>query len=307
MLVCPNCHAKIHRRPDLYPIERLRLAKWHWESMSKLIPTSICDPRLTQSFHEDTVLRVPFVLETFNLRYEIVIPRNATIRETAEFVASYLLRPAFAFARTSPFPSVLASAECDHVELVLQSDPRVILSAEALVRDIGIDERNALVAATDIKMVCRLAKEVEKEKEEFEVETASLRWGAMPRDLDLHFLVEEDGRNSRVWFRELGTLKRFPWAQLSEDIRTGFGPETLSFGLLARGQYTIAVHNYSNETPLAGSDAILELAIRGKSQVFQCPSEGHGRWWKVCRLDVASGNLEEFGVIVDSDNDLISG
>ncbi|MBU8922297.1 MAG: HNH endonuclease [Bacteroidales bacterium] len=309
MLVCPNCHAKIHRRPDLYPIETLRLAKWHWESMPKLLPEQIEDPTWQRSCNDQPCVRIPFVLETFNLRYELIVPGNAIIRQIADFVGNFVLRPAFAFSRTAPFPSILARAEFDRVELALQSDPDTFLPPDLLISELNVGEGDALIAASDVRMVHMLALEVEREKEEIELETVSLRWAAVPRDLDLHFDVEGEGRRARVWYRHLGTLKSFPWAKLSEDIRCGYGPEILSFGLLAKGVYTISVHNYSNEIPLRDSKAVIELNIRGESYQFECPYEGEGRWWLVCRIDVDRGEFDKINKITDSiefhENDLM--
>src|SRR3974390_1710479 len=37
VLVCPNCHATIHRFPSEYPFERLRRDKSHWLDMKNVV------------------------------------------------------------------------------------------------------------------------------------------------------------------------------------------------------------------------------------------------------------------------------
>src|SRR5665213_2628462 len=42
MLVCPNCHAKVHRYPERYPVEQIREAKRLWERLRHIVPPRLC-------------------------------------------------------------------------------------------------------------------------------------------------------------------------------------------------------------------------------------------------------------------------
>src|SRR5205823_569377 len=94
----------------------------------------------------------------------------------------------------------------------------------------------------------------------------------------------------------LGSLSRFPWARLNTDIRTGYGPEVISIGLKARGSYLVAVHNYSGESVLSGSDAIVRIELGNKPLMYHCPRSRDGKFWNVCLIDCDTGTVE----IIDS-------
>ena len=46
------------------------------------------------------------------------------------------------------------------------------------------------------------------------------------------------------------------------------------------------VNNYSGETLLSQSGAILEFNFGRFKQEFTCPTEGDGNWWDIFTLDV---------------------
>jgi hypothetical protein len=68
MLVCPNCHAKIHRNPQHYTAEKLREAKRHWIQLASLVP-----PHLRYAINQEEPVVVAkggaawFSVETTNL------------------------------------------------------------------------------------------------------------------------------------------------------------------------------------------------------------------------------------------------
>jgi hypothetical protein len=297
MLVCPNCHAKIHRKPDLYPLEKLKVAKRHWTAMTKLIPENLAFETENDGFVSDEKIEVLFLVESFNLSYRILTPRSLSIRELAQYISNWILRPLAFYSRTSPYPSPFAKSRTSNTTLALRSSPSVALPDDLLLETISQDEL-VLIARVDIEVAFQIRQPDEEEKN-LVLETVTLKWGDKPKDLDLHFMIQYENKNEQIWYRKLGTLKEFPWAKLSGDVTTGYGPEILSFGLLASGRYTVAVHNFSNEISLTESDAFITLVLRGKSHLFHCPREGSGRWWLVLEMDVETGELKEINTLTD--------
>lgn len=297
MLVCPMCHDKIHRRPDLYPHERLKEAKRHWIAMRDLVPMELDFESDDEDFIPGPHALVPFRVEAFNLDYLIRVPEQLPISSLARFIANWIMRPLVFYARTAPYKSVLARAHIGRIRLALKSDPEHTLEDGQLVKEIPKLPNDALIALADMRMVAALRMEQQERPDA--VETITLKWGSSPTDLDLHFFVSSEGNTAHVFYRNFGTLDEFPWAKLNEDIRQGFGPEEVTFGMLARGRYRIAVHNYSREAPLAGCGAVVEAKIGNRERTFECPMTGHGDWWVVFDLDVERLQIHEINKLTE--------
>jgi len=296
MLVCPSCHARIHKQPERYPHESLQEAKRHWTRMRDLVPRELVFEAEDEEQQESRPdLAIPFRVESFNLQFLIHAPSGITVRELGSFIGNWVLRPLAFYTRTAPYPSVLTKAHIGRVSLAAKAQPDVVFPADAFLRDIPQIGELQLIALVDLRMVQALMAPPEESPA---TQTVTLRWGATPRDLDLHFVHRSSSEVSHVWYQDMGTLERYPWAKLSDDIRNGHGPEVLSFGLLARGRYGVAVHNYSNETPLAGCGAIVEVAIGDTIKTFRCPGHGEGQWWVVIEFDVESHQMKEVNEIV---------
>ncbi len=120
-----------------------------------------------------------------------------------------------------------------------------------------------------------------------------LTWTDGPADLDLHLFISEPNRRHEVYFRERGALETWPHALLSEDVQTPGGGEELVIGRWIDGAtYAIAVHAYSEDRPMPGSNAEVRLTSGfEQEQVLKCPADGDGRWWLVARVD-GGGRLE---------------
>jgi hypothetical protein len=129
-----------------------------------------------------------------------------------------------------------------------------------------------------------------------------LHWGTSPRDLDLClFLPTATGGWKTINFINTGTLEEWPWVQLRGDVISGSGPEIIDVRKAMPGLYRIAVKLYSNDAPLAGSNASLTLHIQGKeAKTFICPVVGEGTWWSVCNVDFLSRLITEVNLIGDT-------
>src|SRR5262249_18479753 len=83
----------------------------------------------------------------------------------------------------------------------------------------------------------------------------SLSWGATPRDLDLFVRVVRHEGTWVICFRDRGRWTDLPFAELDRDVTTGSGPETVKVRAEGLRSLSIAVHSFSNETPLSASQA----------------------------------------------------
>ena len=127
----------------------------------------------------------------------------------------------------------------------------------------------------------------------------SLTWNDKPVDLDLHLRIEDNhGATSLIQYNDRGEMEGGPFAQLENDVQTGFGPERVKIGKWLGGKYYCAVYNFSNEIPLAGCHGRVVLRAGGGERTFHCPSEGEGRWWLVFSLDGETGAIEDLNEIV---------
>jgi hypothetical protein len=289
MLVCPSCHALIHAEPNVYRREALQQAKQHWIRMSDLVPHELVFEVDEGYSGERPDLTIGFRVETFGLQFIVRAPSGIRCGDLSRFIGNWILRPLFFYTRTAPFPSVLRNVHVGRVTLVAKAQPENILRADARLGEIPQIEEMELISMVDLRILATLGGR--------STETLTLRWRAEPRDLDLHFVHRSSSEGAHVCYRDMGTLDSYPWAKLSEDVRNGYGPEILSFGLLARGIYVVAVHNFSNEIPIPGCGAVVELAIGDTVTRFECPDQGEGRWWVVLEIDIETNHITEINRI----------
>lgn len=116
-----------------------------------------------------------------------------------------------------------------------------------------------------------------------------LSWGETPRDLDLHVFQRHPGsrRLAHVYYPRKGRL--IEGMHLDVDVTSGFGPETVTIDVQPTSEYLFAVHNYSDDGPIATSAAKLEVYGRsGLLASFDVPAAGEGRWWDVFSLSGAA-------------------
>jgi hypothetical protein len=123
----------------------------------------------------------------------------------------------------------------------------------------------------------------------------TLTWDRAPIDLDLHLFIEPGG--AHVHHSELGDLSVEPFAKLYEDVRSVPGEEIIEVTQWLERHYVIAVNAYSDDAPLAGSDARVSIDLGGTVHEWPCPSSGTGHWWHVCTFDPTSGTFDVFNTI----------
>ncbi|MFL6283686.1 MAG: hypothetical protein ACJ74Q_11155 [Pyrinomonadaceae bacterium] len=124
----------------------------------------------------------------------------------------------------------------------------------------------------------------------------TLLWKGPPRDLDLHAWIKNGDEVRHVSYADKGHLDAPPYAELDNDHTQGDGQETLRVGRGAHESVTLAVHNYSGETALSASNAVLRLNAGGRQLLLRVPRGGGGRWWHAIRLsDTDVEVLQELG------------
>eukprot|EP00755_Sulcionema_specki_P032988 Sspe_Gene.2231::Locus_739_Transcript_1_2_Confidence_0.667_Length_1441::g.2231::m.2231 len=110
-----------------------------------------------------------------------------------------------------------------------------------------------------------------------------LRWGAVPRDLDLYAFDEATGERL-VYYRK----RSGGGARLNVDVQSGYGPETITMADAERA-YVIKVHKYSRDSSLAASGAVLDC-YQGDGSIVPValPAEDEraasSRWWVAVRV-----------------------
>lgn len=127
----------------------------------------------------------------------------------------------------------------------------------------------------------------------------TLTWGSQPRDLDLHIWVARDDGMWQVSFRDRGRLDSAPFAELDGDVIHGNGCETVQVLTPGLRSLTVAVHNYSNESRLALSNAEVLVTLGDRRRIILlAPENGHGRWWTVATYNHLTAQImlaNEFG------------
>lgn len=113
----------------------------------------------------------------------------------------------------------------------------------------------------------------------------TLAWGSAPRDLDIH-VKTSDGQEVSYTTRETKNSS----VKLDIDVTKGYGPETMTF-LPDKGiKYRVFVHNYSNDTELYKSEAILFFLSYNNSNNIELriSQDSHSKdytYWDCFELD----------------------
>jgi hypothetical protein len=124
-------------------------------------------------------------------------------------------------------------------------------------------------------------------------------WSRGPSDLDLHLRIQSSAGTRYVSYGSEGDLWEFPYADLFE--RRPGGCQVLSIAKWLDARYDFAVHNFSNDAPLAGCGAEATIEVNADSIRLRCPHSGTGRWWLLATvatnraLEVLNEIVEDWG------------
>ncbi|HIG32632.1 MAG TPA: hypothetical protein EYQ09_04235 [Flavobacteriales bacterium] len=90
-----------------------------------------------------------------------------------------------------------------------------------------------------------------------------------------------------------GSATAAPYVTLDTDNTQGYGPETITIKQSFEGTYIYYIKNYSNEETLANSGGTIQIynSPDCDGETIEVPDEGSGRYWYVCDIDGASGDI----------------
>ena len=110
-----------------------------------------------------------------------------------------------------------------------------------------------------------------------------LTWGSTPVDLDSHLSVQSPNGTAEVFWGNPGSSSSFPFAALDVDDTDGFGPETITI-YQQIGQYAFRVENFSGESSIAASGALVRVFNGGTLVMQFSPPNQPGLRWDVFTL-----------------------
>jgi hypothetical protein len=141
-----------------------------------------------------------------------------------------------------------------------------------------------------------------------------LTWDVSPSDLDAHLTGPvDDGSRFHIYWnnRSAYTSDNELTAQLINDRRTGYGPETIAIQRLIPGTYRYTVHNYSANT--TQEDSLLVTRSEARVRIFdgtrvlesfsisgeEGPENSLGNAWRVFEIDGATGEITFINQVMD--------
>ena len=123
-----------------------------------------------------------------------------------------------------------------------------------------------------------------------------LSWNNSPKDLDSHLefgsvSCYNAGRCQVLWNDQ---SKLNGDLTLDVDVTTGLGPETITGrgSLWSQSRRGYSVYNWSNETGINNSGAVVRLFKNNASRTWSVPTNITNRWWNVFCLDRSGVPIE---------------
>lgn len=121
-----------------------------------------------------------------------------------------------------------------------------------------------------------------------------LSWGDTPHDLDSHLIGKTiDGTDLHTaYYQKTFEENGITYVDLDWDDVNSYGPETTSIRKLRDGKYVFYVNNFSNDSALDTSKAVIKL-FKGNSttpdQVFNVPDgNGDERVWVAFKIEISN-------------------
>jgi len=118
-----------------------------------------------------------------------------------------------------------------------------------------------------------------------------LEWGEKPADLDINLTKTGGSGNYHISYRNMRSTADGN-AVLDRDDTTGYGPETITFGVVEENAvYKCFVHDYTNRSNINSNQmsqrgAIIRVyRLNALVQTFRIPSDGTGTMWNVFNIE----------------------
>ncbi|PFX61669.1 hypothetical protein COL36_10770 [Bacillus wiedmannii] len=132
-----------------------------------------------------------------------------------------------------------------------------------------------------------------------ELRDIQLTWSEFPKDLDIYLFIKNSKEKYQFCYSNKGSLEDNPWIELKEDIQNGYGPENIHVKKVIKGEYLVAVNNFSSEIPLSESKAALDVVIGELNLKIDCPETGDGKWWIALKCNPSKGQYRVCNIIQD--------
>lgn len=83
--------------------------------------------------------------------------------------------------------------------------------------------------------------------------TIRLKWGDLPKDLDLHAIITSGVQKYHVAYNQKGSIDSAPFVELKNDDQHGNGEELMLIGHINSSKYDIYVHDYHETEDISGA------------------------------------------------------
>ncbi len=83
--------------------------------------------------------------------------------------------------------------------------------------------------------------------------TIRLRWGDLPKDLDIHVIITSGVQKYHVAYNQRGSMERVPFVELKNDDQHGNGEELILIDHINSSRYDIYVHDFNGTEDISGA------------------------------------------------------
>ena len=130
----------------------------------------------------------------------------------------------------------------------------------------------------------------------------TLEWSGQPEDLDLHcYVFDGESLVEHIFYGRTWSSDCRCGVKIDTDERDG-GKETIAFQGTPSVDFVFAVYNFSNESPLNKSNAVVTYSLAdGRTMRFSIPKQGEGRWWHVCMSKMWQESVSVVNEITDDE------
>lgn len=135
LLVCANCHTRLHSRSDNHDMKELKRLKDHWYDMRIVVPNIL---RLDDNHHGVDV--VIFSIESLNLQHSIHIRSNCRVRELASFIKENILIPLGKFDKNDSWINACI------IDLALKASPSKKIPADITIESLSLKQDDIFVS-----------------------------------------------------------------------------------------------------------------------------------------------------------------
>ena len=128
--------------------------------------------------------------------------------------------------------------------------------------------------------------------------TIRLKWSDLPKDLDLHLIITTDTQKYHVAFNQRGSSDNYPFAELGNDDRDGYGNESITISQLLSAKYDIYVHDYYDTGFISGSITVqIETDGQPEYAISRVEPIEKGKLWHP--YTIVAGVISPVNEIVD--------